>query len=64
MEKLKQLIRETFDLWTKMRWLKMIDKETDKYLKYQQKLARQQSVVSALIKRYKEIYGEDLRRRE
>lgn len=64
MEKLKRLIKESFDLWIKMRWLKMIDKEADKYLKYQQKVARQQSVVNALIKRYKEIYGEDLRRCE
>ena len=64
MEKLKQLVKEFFDLWVKMRWLKMINKETNKYHKYQQKLARQQSVVNALIKRYKEIYGEDLRRRE
>lgn len=64
MEKLKRLVKESFDLWVKMHWLKTIDKETDKYLKYQQKLACQQSVVNALIKRYKEIYGEDLKHHE
>lgn len=56
-----ELLKRTFELFVKKRWLKTIDKECDKYNKIKSKLLRQQYVVNALLKRYKEIYNEDLR---
>ena len=56
-----ELLRQWFDLSVKMRWLKLIDKEIVKYNKLKNKLNRQQSVINSLVKRYKEIYSEDLR---
>ena len=56
-----ELLKRTFELFVKKRWLKTIDKECDKYNKIKSKLWRQQYVVNALLERYKEIYGEDLR---
>ena len=55
-----KLLKRTFELFVKKRWLKTIDKECDKYKKLKSKLFRQQYVVNALLERYKEIYGEDL----
>lgn len=55
-----ELLKRTFELLVKKRWLKTIDKECDKYNKIKSKLSRQQYVVNALLERYKEIYGEDL----
>ena len=57
-----ELLKRSFDLFVKKRWLKTIDKECDKYNKIKGKLYRQQYVVNALIKEYKKIYGEDLRK--
>ena len=56
-----ELLKETFELFVKMRWLKTIDKEVDKYIKLKEKLNRQQYVVNSLEKRFKEIYGIDIR---
>ena len=56
-----ELIKQSFELFVKYRWLKTIDKECDKYNKIKSKLFRQQYVVIALLERYKEIYGEDTR---
>ena len=64
MAELKRLIKKSFELSVKMRWLKTISKETDKYNKIREKADRQQYVVNALIKEYMEIYGEDLRIKE
>lgn len=57
-----ELLKQTFDLFVKKRWLKTIDKECDKYNKIKGKLFRQQYVVNALIKEYMEIYGEEFRK--
>ena len=62
MKELKRLIKETIDLWIKMRWLKIINKECDKYIKAKQKTERHQYVVNELLKEYKEKYGEELRK--
>ena len=56
-----ELLRQWFNLFVKMRWLKRIDKEIGKYNKSKNKLNRQQNVINSLVKRYKEIYSEDLR---
>ena len=58
---MKNLLKESFDLFCKNNWLKTIDRECDKYNKLKSKLNRQQYVVNALAERYKELYGEDLR---
>ena len=56
-----ELLKRSFELSAKMRWLKTIDKEVDKYNKIKSKLYRQQHVVNSLLAEYKKIYGEDLR---
>lgn len=56
-----ELLKRRFDLFVKMRWLKTIDKETDKYKKLTEKSNRQLYVLNALLKAYHEKYGEDLR---
>ena len=55
-----ELLKRSFELFFKKRWLKTIDKESEKYNKIKSKLFRQQYVVNSLLERYKEIYGEDL----
>ena len=56
---MKNLIKRSFDVWVKMRWLKMIDKETDKYNKIEAKRKRQAYVVHSLWKRYNELYSNE-----
>ena len=55
------LLKQSFELFVKNRWLKTIDKECDKYNKIKSKLSRQQYVINSLLAEYKKIYGEDLR---
>ena len=62
MAELLKLIKETFELSVKMRWLKTINKEIDKCNKIKEQLDRQRYVVNSLLKEYMEIYGEDLRK--
>jgi hypothetical protein len=59
---MRELLKRRLELFVKMRWLKTINKETDKYKKLTEKSNRQLYVVNALLKRYYEIYGEDLRK--
>ena len=56
-----KLLKQSFELFVKNRWLKTIDKECDKYNKIKSKLSRQQYIVNSLLAEYKKIYGEDLR---
>ena len=56
-----ELLKQSFELFVKKRWLKIIDKECNKYNKIKNKLSRQQYVVNSLLEEYKKIYGEDLR---
>lgn len=56
-----ELLKRSFELFVKKRWLKIIDKECDKYKKLKRKLSGQQYVVNSLLEEYKKIYGEDLR---
>ena len=55
-----ELLKRSFELFVKKRWLKIIDKECDKYKKLKRKLFRRQYVVNSLLEEYKKIYGEDL----
>lgn len=54
-----KLMKKKFDLWCQKRWLKAIDKETNKYRKLKTKLSIQRSVIKALLDRYEELYEED-----
>ena len=56
-----ELLKQSFELFVKKRWLKTIDKACDKYNKIKSKSSRQQYVVNSLLAEYKKIYGEDLR---
>lgn len=56
-----ELIKRSFELFVKKRWLKTIDKEIDKYNKLKSKLFRQQYVVNSLLEEYRKKYGESLR---
>ena len=56
-----ELLKRLFELFVKNRWLKIIDKECDKYNKIKSKLSHQQYVVNYLLAEYKKKYGEDLR---
>lgn len=56
-----ELLKQSFEFFVKNRWLKIIDKECDKYNKIKSKLSRQQYVVNSLLAEYKKKYGEDLR---
>lgn len=53
-----ELLKRSFELFVKKRWLKIIDKECDKYNKIKSKLFRQQYVVDSLLAEYKKKYGE------
>lgn len=58
---LKKLIKERFELFCRMRWLKAIDKEVDKYNYLTSKLNRQKYIIRAMMNRYNELYEGDLR---
>ena len=59
---MKALLKKRFELFVKMRWLKTINKETDKYTKLKERSNRQLYVLNALLNEYLEKYGEDLRK--
>ena len=61
MEKLKQLIKESFDLFVKKRWLKEIDSAVTRYEKARTKADYELYVVDVLLEKYEGKYGEDLR---
>ena len=61
MEKFKELLKRSFDLWVKRRWLNEINRSVNRYNKYKDKAAREQYVLNSLIKEYNKIYHEDLR---
>ena len=51
-----ELLKQSFELFVKKRWLKTIDKECDKYNKIKSKLSRQQYVVNC-AREYKKCYN-------
>jgi hypothetical protein len=52
MDELKQMIKESFDLWVKRRWLRIIEKESRKGKKLLDKYYRQVYVVNRLLEEY------------
>lgn len=68
MKEIKRLIKETFNLWVRKRWLKEVNKACDKYIKtkeklekkqkkYQEKLNRYSYVAKEMIEEYRKRYG-------
>lgn len=60
--RLIELLRKNSELSKKMKFLKKIDKEVDKYNKIKKELLCQQRLVNFLVEEYKNKYGENLRR--
>lgn len=56
MEKFKELLKRSFELFVKKRWLKEIDSAVNSYNKSRDKLQRDTYVLSVLIKEYNERY--------
>ena len=61
MEKCKDLLKRSFELWVKERWLKEIDRAVDRYNKVKTEADYQRYVIDVLLEKYKTKYGEDLR---
>lgn len=61
---MRELLKRRFELFVKMRWLKAIDKETNKYKKLTEKSNRQLYVLNEFLKEYHKKYGQDLRKHE
>lgn len=53
-------IKRIYSIWCRMRWLKRIDREVDRYNHLKQKMNRQRYVIKELTKGYTEAYGESL----
>lgn len=62
MQQIKKLLKESFALWVKKKWLKEIDRAVERYKKAQAKAESERYVMSRLLEEYKKIYGEDLRK--
>ena len=56
MEKLKQLIKESFELWVKKRWLKELNRSLDSYNKSNAKARRDYYVLQVMLNEYNERY--------
>lgn len=54
----KELIKSSFEIWCKTRWLKMINKDLDKAKSLESKAAHKRSVAIAMLKEYEKRYGE------
>ena len=55
---MKELLKRQFELWVKMRWLKIIDKEIKKRRKYFFKYKRKEYVVNKLVEEYNNLYAD------
>ena len=60
----RELLKCSFELMVKKRWLREIDKAIDQYHKTQKTANRKYIVMKALVDRYNEIYNENLWRKE
>jgi hypothetical protein len=62
MGELIAILKKSHEINVKMRWLKMIDKENNKYRKLREKSHKQWFIILELLKEYKKEFGEDLRK--
>ena len=56
MAELIKLIKESFEVSVRMRWLKEIEKAIDKRNKTYQDYRRQELVIAELVNRFNELY--------
>lgn len=61
---MREMIKKSFDLWVRMRWLKIIEKETKKRDKLLSRYNRQKYVVSEMLKEYFKLYPDMLSKGE
>lgn len=57
---LKKLLKERFDQWCRMRWLKTIRKETNKRDKCYEQFKRHDYVAKRLMDEYIKLYPEEM----
>lgn len=62
MKELIKMLKKSHEINVKMRWLKMINKEIDKYRKLCEKAKHQHFIMNVLIKEYEEEFGEKIRK--
>ena len=55
-----ELIKRTYNIWCKKRWLKIIEREVDRYHRMNANIKVQRFVVNELIKEYNDTYNENL----
>jgi hypothetical protein len=60
MHKLKELIKQSWELHVKLSWLKEIDRAYNRYKKNSEKAAKERYVMNALIDGYNKIYNDHL----
>lgn len=56
---MKELIKTSFELFCKKRWLKAIDKEIRKCNKLSAEHGRHKHILDRLVERYNELYDDD-----
>jgi hypothetical protein len=60
---IKDLLKRSFELWVKKRWLKEIDRAVESYKKAQAKAKREYYVMNKLIEEYNKLYSNTLERK-
>jgi hypothetical protein len=55
-----ELLKRSFDLWVEKRWLREIERTCDRHKRLVFKANREYHALSALVKRYNEIYNQNL----
>lgn len=60
MDKVKELLKRSFEIWVEKRWLKEIDKAADEYQKAYSEAERKYFVLKKLCEGYNKLYGTNL----
>ena len=60
-KELKKLLKQSFELTVRTRWLKTIDKEVDKRNKLKIKLDTSQYIIDELVKEYEKKYNDKIK---
>ena len=58
---MKELIKREFNYFCKKRWLHKISKEADKWVRIKNELDAQYYYINRIIKRYNELFDENLK---
>lgn len=60
-KELKKLLKQSFELTVRTRWLKTIDKEVNKRNKLKIKLDTSQYIIDELVKEYEKKYNDKIK---